>query len=195
VTPRWFEVAFGLRGAAKQGGVGSDEPVEIALQGGQRIFLRGSIDRVDEAADGSFHVWDYKTGSAAAVQEGRGIHGGRQAQPALYALATEALLRRSGHAARVSRSGYFFPGRKGEGQRMTIPVDAGETARTLLPLFDLTAAGFFPHATSSSGCKFCDFEAVCSGPAEAAASSERKLGASSDPVLVAFRKVHGEPED
>jgi RecB family exonuclease len=195
VTPRWFEVAFGQRGAANKGGVGSDEPVEIALQGGQRIFLRGSIDRVDEAEDGSFHVWDYKTGSAAAVQEGRGIHGGRQAQPALYALATEALLRRSGQQARVSRSGYFFPGRKGEGQRMTIPVDAGETARTLLPLFDLTAAGFFPHATSPSGCKFCDFEAVCAGPAEAAASSERKLGASSDPILVAFRKVHGEPED
>jgi ATP-dependent helicase/nuclease subunit B len=194
-TPRWFEVGFGMRGAAERSGVGSDEPVEIGLPAGQRILLRGSIDRVDEAGDGSFHVWDYKTGSAAGIQEGRGIFGGRQAQPALYALAVESLLQRRGRAGSVSRSGYFFPGRKGEGQRMTIPLDAEETGTTLARLFDLTAAGLFPHATTKDGCKFCDFESICGGAADASAASKRKLAASSEPALAAFRRIHDETED
>jgi RecB family exonuclease len=194
VTPRWFEVGFGMRDVA-DGGIASAEPVEIPLGRGERVRLRGSIDRVDEAPDGAFHVWDYKTGSAAGIQEGRGLFGGRQAQPALYAMAFETLLKRSGREGRVARSGYFFPGRKGEGQRMTIPVDAAETGRALTRLFDLAGAGFFPHASSKDGCKFCDFEAVCGGRADASETSLRKLAASSNPILAAFRQLHGDEDD
>ncbi len=194
VTPRWFEVGFGMRDVA-EGAVASAEPVEIALPGGARVLLRGSIDRVDEAEAGAFQVWDYKTGSAAGIQEGRGLHGLRQAQPALYAMAFETLLRRSGREGRVARSGYFFPGRKGEGQRMAIPVDPDETGRALSQLFDLTGAGLFPHATSKDGCKFCDIEAVCGGPDEASAASRRKLAASTEPALTAFRRLHDDEED
>jgi len=194
VTPRWFEVGFGMRETAG-GGMASPDPVEIALGRGERVLLRGSIDRVDETGDGAFHVWDYKTGSAAGIQEGRGLHGGRQAQPALYALAFETLLKRSGREGRVSRSGYFFPGRKGEGQRVTIPVDAAETGRALSSLFDLAGAGLFPHAASRLGCRFCDFEAVCGGSAEASQASRRKLAAATDPILSAFRELHGDEDD
>ena len=194
VTPRWFEVGFGM-GAVTEGGIASADPVEIPLGGGRRVRLRGSIDRVDEAEDGGFHVWDYKTGSAAGIQEGRGLYGGRQAQPALYALAIEALLKRSGRAGRVAVSGYFFPGRKGEGQRMAIPVDAQETGAALARLFDLAGAGLVPHATSKTGCKFCEFESVCGGPADASCDSQRKLAASTDPILTAFRQLHGDEED
>jgi RecB family exonuclease len=193
-TPRWFEVGFGMRETAA-GGLASPEPVEIELPGGARVRLRGSIDRVDEGAPGAFQIWDYKTGSAAGIREGRGLHGGRQAQPALYALAFEKLLERGGRTGRVERSGYFFPGRKGEGQRMTIPVDAAETGRTLSQLFDLTGAGLFPHAASKDGCKFCEIEAVCGGPAAASEASDRKLKAATEPVLTAFRQLHGDDED
>ena len=113
-TPRWFEVGFGMREAAA-GGLASPEPVEIELPGGARVRLRGSIDRVDEGATGDFQIWDYKTGSAAGIREGRGLHGGRQAQPALYAMAFEKLLERGGRTGRVARSGYFFPGAQGRG--------------------------------------------------------------------------------
>ena len=194
VTPRWFEVGFGMREAA-DGALASADPVEIALGRGERVLLRGSIDRVDEAADGTFHVWDYKTGSAAGIREGRGLHGGRQAQPALYALAFEELLKRRGRAGRVSRSGYFFPGRKGEGQRLTIPVDAEETGRALSSLFDLAGAGLFPHAASRLGCRFCEFEAVCGGPDTSSEASQRKLAAATDPILTAFRQLHGDEDD
>jgi hypothetical protein len=195
VTPRWFEVPFGQPASASPETLDSADPVEIVLLGGRRVLLRGFIDRIDEAGDGSFHVWDYKTGSPAGIREGRGLHGGRQAQPALYAMAFEAVLSRSGRPGRVSRSGYFFPGRKGEGQRMAIPVDVPETRRTLSSLFDLTAAGLFPHAATSDGCKFCDFEPICGGPESASEAAARKLAASSSPVLVAFRQLHGEAED
>ena len=194
VTPRWFEVGFGMRDVPA-GGMASAEPVEIPLPGGQNLKLRGSIDRVDEAEAGAFQIWDYKTGSAAGIREGRGLYGGRQAQPALYALAFEALLRRSGKQGKVSRSGYFFPGRKGEGQRMAIPLDLAETDRTLSGLLDLAGGGLFPHTTSKDGCKFCVVEMVCGGASEASAASKRKLAAATDPALIAFRQLHGDDDD
>ena len=78
---------------------------------------------------------------------------------------------------------------------MTIPVDAAETGRALARLFDLAGAGFFPHASSKDGCKFCDFEAVCGGRGDASETSLRKLAASSDPILTAFRQLHGDEDD
>jgi ATP-dependent helicase/nuclease subunit B len=194
VTPRFFEVSFGMRDV-RGDGVASAEPVEIALPDGRPFLLRGSIDRVDEGEPGAFQVWDYKTGSAAGIREGRGLDGGRQAQPSLYALAFESLLRRRGTPGRVVRSGYFFPGRKGEGQRVTIPVDAAETGRALARLFDLAGAGFFPHTASKEGCRFCVVESVCGGAVSSSVAAERKLGASTDPTLTAFRQLHGFEDD
>ena len=78
---------------------------------------------------------------------------------------------------------------------MAIPVDTAETISTLSRLFDLTAGGLFPHATSRDGCKFCVFEAICGGSSEASAASKRKLAASTDPALVAFRQLHGDEDD
>jgi ATP-dependent helicase/nuclease subunit B len=196
VSPRFFEVGFGQDrpGSRSPRPPASREPVEIAVGGGKRFRLRGSIDRVDQAPDGSFHVWDYKTGSAWAVRDGAGPRGGRQVQPALYAMALEALLERSGAAGRVSRTGYFFPGRKGEGQRILAPLDPAPTREVLRTLFDLLAAGLFPHATSKDGCKHCDFEAVCGGPEEASKQSGRKLAESRHPALTAFRDIHAEKD-
>jgi len=150
---------------------------------------------VDEVPDGTFEIWDYKTGSYLSFREGMGVRGGRQVQPALYALAFEALLDRTGHPGKVSKSGYFFPGRKGEGQRMVAPLDRGETGRVLVKLFDLLSAGMFPHALSLDDCKFCDLEAVCGGAKAATARAQAKLAASANEVLAAFRDLHAEETD
>jgi RecB family exonuclease len=165
--------------------------VEIVVAPG-RLLLRGKIDRIDQAEDGTFHVWDYKTGSAYSVQEGKGLRGGRQAQPALYAMAVEALLARAGTPGRVSTSGYFFPGVKGEGQRITVRVDAAETRDALSRLLDLAAAGLFPHAVSKEDCRFCEFDAICGGAERAAARGKAKLAAAVDAPLVRFRELHEE---
>src|SRR5262249_32064194 len=88
-TPRYFEVPFGMSRAPLESAIASAEPVAIALGPSRRFHLRGRIDRIDEAPDGTFHVWDYKTGGTGSVSEQSGLHGGRQAQYALYAAATE----------------------------------------------------------------------------------------------------------
>ncbi len=192
MTPRYFEIPFGLPRAEARAAIASREPVSIAIGAGQAFALRGSIDRVDEAPDGSFHVWDYKTGGTWRHKEKRGIHGGRQIQHALYAMALEILLARAGIAAPVSRSGYFFPGRKGEGQRMTMALDPKETREVLSRLLDLLRAGAFPHAVDKEDCRFCDYEAVCGGPIIAARRSKAKLAKTGLPALRAFREIHGE---
>lgn len=198
VTPRYFEVPFGLprQAARTRALVASPDPVAIEVGSRASFLLRGSIDRVDEAADGTFHVWDYKTGSALSVREGTGLRGGRQIQPALYAIAFETLLDRAGRPGSVSKSGYFFPGRKGEGQRMLAPLDRGETREVLRRLFDLIAAGMFPHALSPEDCKFCAFEAICGGAKAASARAREKLAAAdAHAVLTEFRKLHAEEAD
>jgi CRISPR/Cas system-associated exonuclease Cas4 (RecB family) len=175
--------------------VESPDPVSIEIAPGRSFHLRGSIDRVDEALDGTFEVWDYKTGSSRSIREGLGVRGGRQVQPALYAMALEILLQRVGRTGKVSRSGYFFPGRKGEGQRMIVPVDRGETRDVLGKLFDLLARGMFPHALSVDSCKFCDFEAICGGKKMASERAAEKLAVHGDPVLAAFRDLNAEETD
>ncbi len=190
VTPRFFEVPFGLQRAESRSPIASPDPVRIAIGAGDSFLLRGSIDRVDEAPDGKFHVWDYKTGSAYRYRAERGIHGGRQIQHALYALALEQLLARAGLSAEVSRSGYFFPGRKGEGQRLPIALDASRTRDVMRRLLDLLRAGAFPHAVSKEDCKFCEYEAVCGGEKIARRRAAAKLAAAQLPVLQAFREIH-----
>lgn len=193
VEPCYFEVAFGLPRAESRSSIASPEPVAIAIGAGESFPLRGSIDRVDAAPDGTFHVWDYKTGSAYRYKAERGIHGGRQIQHALYAMALEQLLARAGFPAEVSRSGYFFPGKKGEGQRMPIALDLPRTREVTRRLLDLLRAGAFPHAVEKDDCKFCDYEAVCGGEKVARGRAKAKLAATRLPVLQAFREIH-EPD-
>src|SRR6266540_729471 len=197
ITPRYFEVPFGLprQAARTRALVASPDPVAIEVGSRGSFLLRGSIDRVDEAADGTFHVWDYKTGSAWSIREGTGLRGGRQIQPVLYAMAFETLLDRAGRPGSVSKSGYFFPGRKGEGQRMLAPLDRGQTREVLRRLFDLLAAGMFPHALSPEDCKFCVFEAICGGAKAASARAREKLAGDEHAVLTEFRKLHAEEAD
>jgi hypothetical protein len=71
-------------------------------------------------------------------------------------------------------------------------VAASEPGEALSTLFDLAAAGLFPHAASPDGCKFCQVERVCGGPLSASEASAHKLAASQNPVLAAFRRLHGE---
>ncbi|HEY2798460.1 MAG TPA: PD-(D/E)XK nuclease family protein [Thermoanaerobaculia bacterium] len=192
VTPRFFEVPFGMPRADLRASIASREPVAIDAGGGRSFLLRGKIDRVDEGADGAFEVWDYKTGTAFGFSEARGLQGGRRIQYALYALALETLLGRAGLTPRVSQSGYFFPGRRGEGQRFRMPLDREKARETLNRLMDLLAAGAFPHAVDPGDCSFCDYESVCGGAGPASARSRCKLEASNLRELRAFREMHEE---
>jgi ATP-dependent helicase/nuclease subunit B len=195
VEPVAFEVVFGMTDEERPGEV--LDPVEIALGGGRSFRLRGSIDRVDRDASGRFHVWDYKTGAATYTREELGIAAGRQIQPALYALAWEALRsrdpRKSPAGGRVAHSGYFFPGRRGLGERFTIAFSRDETVQTLDVLFDLLAAGAFPHTPDKdSDCFVCrDLSSFCPDREEAGRRASSKLEHETRAVLAAWRRLRG----
>ncbi len=192
IEPVAFEVAFGIVDENRPSE--HPDPVEIPLAGGRSIRLRGSIDRVDRAPDGRFHVWDYKTGTALYIHEERGISAGRQIQPALYALAWEALVARRGEPGQgsVAGSGYFFPGRKGLGERFAIAFSGEETRKALDTLFDLLAGGAFPHTPDKDAdCFVCrDLAGFCENREESGKVSHSKLSRSTNPALVAWRNLH-----
>jgi len=189
VEPVAFEVAFGI--ADDERPSENPDPVEIPLGDGRILKLRGMIDRVDRDARGNFHVWDYKTGNAAFTHEEHGIAAGRQIQPALYALAWESLLARRGEPGRVVESGYFFPGRRGLGERFAIAYSPEETRETLNVLFDLLASGAFIHSPDEdSDCFTCrELTAFCGDRKEAGQQSLSKLTAAKSAALTAWRKL------
>jgi len=84
--------------------------------GWEELSTSGRIDRIDRSAEHEYEVWDYKTGSSYGYKEEGYLDRGRQLQHALYAEAAEIILKRDrDKKAKVVRSGYFFPGAKGEG--------------------------------------------------------------------------------
>lgn len=187
VTPKWFEVGFGPSRESTDP-PGGPEPVKIPLGAGKNFRLAGRIDRVDEESPDAYQVWDYKTGSSWDTADPKRGRGGRRIQDALYAQALEILLAREGRPGRVVRSGYFYPGRRGEGERYAAPLDVGATRGTLTALFDLLGAGAFPHTPTKEDCSICDFGKVCGSSELAADRAKTKLdNVSGNPVLEPYR--------
>jgi ATP-dependent helicase/nuclease subunit B len=187
VTPKWFEVGFGPSRESTEP-PGGPEPVRIPLGGGDAFRLSGRIDRVDEESPDTYQVWDYKTGIPWDTADPKRGRGGRRIQDALYAQALEILLAREGRPGRVVKSGYFYPGRRGEGERYFAPLDAAATRATLTSLFDLLRAGAFPHTPTEADCSICDFGKVCGSANLAAGRAKSKLeNVSDNPVLEPYR--------
>lgn len=188
--PRWFEVGFGPSRESTEP-PGDPQAVRIPLGAGEGFLLSGRIDRVDEESPDAYQVWDYKTGSSWDTADPDRGRGGRRIQDALYAQALEILLARAGRPGRVVKSGYFYPGRRGEGERFAAPLNAAHTRETLNSLFDLLAAGAFPHTPKKEDCSICDFEKVCGGVDRATARAKDKLeNESGNPVLDPYRRLN-----
>jgi hypothetical protein len=175
VTPRWFEVGFGASKDAIEP-PGSAEPVRIPLESGTSFLLSGRIDRVDEVGQDEYQIWDYKTGSSWATANPTRALGGRRIQDVLYAKALEVLLAREGRPGHVVQSGYFYPGKRGEGERYQGNVDFAATIPTLEALLDLLKGGAFPHSKKKDDCSLCDFQKVCGGADAGAMRTLNKLG-------------------
>lgn len=168
VTPVGFEIAFGGE---------SGHPVEISLGEARRLSLRGKIDRVDRRPDGTFEVWDYKTGSSGSYQTERRLNDGRRLQHALYAAAYEALCRQQGAPGGVAAAGYAFVGPRESGQRVEFEIDLAKLRVVLDDLCGQIREGRFLHATEKARCAFCPYEEICGGRAFAADRAKEKLEA------------------
>ncbi len=154
LTPLAAERSFGLEGA---------EPVVLDLGDGRTVRVRGRIDRLDKADDGTVVVTDYKTGGTSAFTKiskqplGEGI----KLQLAIYGLAVLA----DQPAGTPVHTEYWFTSTRGNfariGYLLTTDV-VDELRRALRIAVDGIAAGMFPLKPPEPGwklyteCRFCD---------------------------------------
>jgi RecB family exonuclease len=101
-VPEDFEATFGLR----------DRPALVVRDGEDHFLLRGFIDRLDRAPDGSIRVIDYKTGGPWPYGK-IDVAKGKKLQLPLYALAARDALQLGEpvegfywHVRQAERSGF-----------------------------------------------------------------------------------------
>ena len=155
------------------------EPLAIDLGDGRVLRVQGKIDRIDERADGTLMLRDYKTGRAPR-DDNQVFKGGRQLQIPFYVLAAARIF----PEAKVEHA--FLDYVDGGRPIAFDPVrTSGEPFLELLrTLTDAIAGGRFVQEPSA--CRFCDFKAAC-GPQPLLELRRRfKLG---DPHLGAYLRL------
>ena len=173
----------------------SFDSMPYRLPDGRSVYFRGSVDRVDEAADGSMTVIDYKTGSASS-------YAGLSAQDPHQA-GTHLQLGVYGEAVRLSLgapsvdAGYWFVTTKGKFARVgyeVTPVVRDAVGATLATIVDGIRAGMFPARPPADpsflyvDCWYCSPDGLSSR--EARRDWERKRR---DPALAYYVRMC-EPE-
>lgn len=90
LVPSRFEFSFGMATEASDDPTSSPEPVELtALNGTQKLHIRGRIDRIDITPEGYFLIYDYKSG--IQHPKAKDIEAGTALQLPLYLLAFEQI--------------------------------------------------------------------------------------------------------
>ena len=160
----------------------------IELDRDRSFLLRGYIDRVDRLGRDTYRILDYKTGSASDYEELVEFGGGQKIQHALYAVALEKILseRPGGGTPRVTRSGYLFPSRRGEGlARIIKDFDRDRLKSLLVDLLALLQNGYF-IAGPDAKCTYCDYGPVCGAGAPESSGRKRE---GSPGILEAYDKL------
>src|SRR4029453_1311445 len=165
-VPERFELAFGLPASERErrDPASVTDPVPVA----GALMLRGSIDLVERAADGSIRVTDHKTGKAwvkagGGGGGGEGLGGGQVLQPLLYALACERIF-----SGRVTAGRLYYCTANGEYAERVVPLDSAgrEAVAAVVATVDgALRQGFLPARPMSRACEYCDSRRVW-GPYE-----------------------------
>lgn len=189
--PLYLEVPFGLGSQdIKVAGLGRKEPLEIELPRGDKVALRGRIDRIDLVVpQGTYRVLDFKTGGTYNFDDGKYLLEGRQIQHALYGLAAEKILKEKDPRARVEDAGYIFPTEKGEGQRfLHLQERRQEALEALEKMMDLLSDGAFCPTDDQKRCNYCDYQAVCRYPSSVEAM-KNKLSCQENSELQPWKEL------
>jgi len=158
----------------------------VVTAGDLTFRIRGRIDRIDQLADGTFEILDYKTGGYFAPSWLGTFAGGRRLQHALYGLAAVDILKASKHKnPKVTGATYYFSSSKGQQHAKRIEAQPkGDVVKVLGDLRDVIAQGHFVHTHDKEDCKFCDYGAACG--ANVVTRAEAKINA---PELDAYRRL------
>jgi ATP-dependent helicase/nuclease subunit B len=142
-------------------------PLEVG--GRKEVTLRGFVDRLDVAADGSFRVVDYKKSRKKYTWVmGTGVfEKGRYLQPPLYFMLASAVL--GPRDTRRSRFSYYFIEealKEEERWEMSLTGDVWAERRPefeahFRKLLETIPAGRFPIRPVDAYCRSCDFSTMC----------------------------------
>jgi RecB family exonuclease len=184
------ELSFGTRADA------THPALELLLSDGRALRVTGAIDRIDQRADGSLFVIDYKTGSDRDYRKlspADPILGGTHLQLPIYAAAARMCFP-DATAAPVGAS-YWFVGR-GDNRRIGYEVDdavVAEFDRAVRAIVDGIDAGCFVAIPPTPGpqfwtkCAFCDPDRR--GTSERWRETARKFAA---PDVAPYRRLVGD---
>jgi ATP-dependent helicase/DNAse subunit B len=160
IADEGYRAEFGARTLATELGfglTGAEHPaVEVVLDDGRALRMRGKADRIDQRADGSLVVIDYKTGRPDDYKKLSGddpVPRGRFLQLPIYAYAARAAY---GDPASPVSAWYWFVGR-GNNQRSGYEVDESvdrEFQATVGAIVDGIEAGVFPPNPPEPGPRF-----------------------------------------
>ena len=151
----------------------SEALVNLTMDDGSVLPLRGMIDRVDQSlVDEQLIVIDYKTGSEfppARELAKDVVVGGRFLQLPVYAHAARQVYGLPGEA--TVQSAYWYITERGEFRYNPVAWDRQNTERfeyAVNLIMDNIGAGRFPanpggdhHRASAANCAFCSFDAIC----------------------------------
>ncbi|HMG36571.1 MAG TPA: PD-(D/E)XK nuclease family protein [Blastocatellia bacterium] len=178
VTPAKFELAFGMRNAESDP-ASVEQTLVLSTEGGE-AKLRGQIDRVDLASDGTVIAYDYKLSKGAGLED---LKAGRDLQLHIYLAALEQLFYPS---SEIAGGGYYVlrgakRGRKSGLYRASKSDYTGMTTGTsvlsdeewhslrrrmqsrIFEFIEGARGGSFKVYPSAPGstCSYCDFRAAC----------------------------------
>jgi len=129
-----------------------EKPFTLKLEGsaGESYTIRGVIDRVDELADGSWHIVDYKTGQAKDKLEWID-----RMQLLIYQVAAIELFN-----AKVSKLTYYYLDSNVDISFVGEQKDIDKLKKELVETIEAIKTSKF-DATPGFHCGFCDYKDIC----------------------------------
>ena len=192
--PVYLETSLGMPPEEHATPLDTLEPVPVSLTGKRRVWLRGRIDRIDLVGDGAvktFAIWDYKTGSTWGYKLADPFRQGRILQPYLYVtMVTHRLRATVGPDSSATYFGFFFPGTKARGERITWSSETLAPGREILEsLVDIVSSGAFLATNDAGDCTYCNYRGICTDIPVVVAASQAKLNHSENQLLIPLRDL------
>ncbi len=185
-SPIYLEASLGMTSQDTTTDLDTTKPISIKLPNGNCFHARGRIDRIDRTSQGKILIWDYKTGSDFIYTEkDMPYKQGRLIQHVLYLELVQSVLKEE-----VDRFGFFFPGRRARGNRITWqPEDFCDGRNVIQMLCQIAANGAFLATDKENDCRNCDYRRICSPIEESNFRSQVKLVNPENQELEPIRRL------
>jgi RecB family exonuclease len=193
-TPLYFEAAIGMFQDGEATPLDTEEPLSLVLPDGKAVRVRGRIDRIDQvthAKTEAFTIWDYKTGSAWGYDRKDPFLKGRRVQSALYcALVEQRLCQTHPRNPLIASFGYFFPGVREHGERISWTADQLAAGRDIIAdLVEMIRTGCFPFTDKREDMKYTDYGLLYGDVEESAQATRLKMDNPENVALSPFRNL------